>query len=119
MTELIEYIMSDGVLLVIHVLELMGIIIILYGAIKNFIIYFFGKGKNNDVRLELAQAMALGLEFKLGGEILRTVVVRTLSEIAIVGAIIVLRAALTLLIHWEIGHMEKESHSEEGKVKKA
>ena len=46
--------------------------------------------------------MALGLEFKLGSEILRTVIVRELSEIATVAAIIVLRAALTFLIHWEI-----------------
>ena len=45
---------------------------------------------------------ALGLEFKLGSEILRTVIVRQLSEIATVAAIIALRAALTFLIHWEI-----------------
>ena len=51
--------------------------------------------------------MALGLEFKLGSEILRTVVVRELSEVALVAAIIVLRAALTFLIHWEI-KVEKE-----------
>ena len=45
---------------------------------------------------------AMGLEFKLGSEILRTVIVRSLSEIAIVGSIIALRAVLTVLIHWEI-----------------
>ena len=53
-------------------------------------------------RLRLARGMALGLEFKLGSEILRTVVVRDLGEIALAGAIILLRAALTFLIHWEI-----------------
>ena len=52
--------------------------------------------------------MALGLEFKLGSEILRTVVVRQLSEVAVVVAIIALRAALTFLIHWEI-KVERES----------
>ena len=50
----------------------------------------------------------MGLEFKLGGEILRTVVVRDLSEIALVGSIILLRAALTFLIHWEIKNEESE-----------
>ena len=54
------------------------------------------------VRLRLAQGMALGLEFKLGSEILRTVMVWDFGEIALVGAIILLRAALTFLIHWEI-----------------
>ena len=53
-------------------------------------------------RLQLAKGMALGLEFKLGSEILRTVIVREFREIWLVGAIILLRASLTLLIHWEI-----------------
>ena len=59
-------------------------------------------------RPKLAKGMAMGLEFKLGSEILRTVVVRQMSEILIVGAIIVLRAALTFLIHWEIKNEEAE-----------
>lgn len=43
---------------------------------------------------------------------LRTVLVRELSEILIVGAIIVLRAALTLLIHWEIKNEKAEVEAE-------
>ena len=58
--------------------------------------------RDPETRLKLAQGLAMALEFKLGGEILRTVVVRDLLEIAVVGAIILLRAALTFLIHWEI-----------------
>ena len=54
--------------------------------------------RSPSVRLRLAQ----GMEFKLGSEILRTVMVRDFGEIALVGAIILLRAALTFLIHWEI-----------------
>ena len=49
----------------------------------------------------------MALSFKLGGEILRTVVVRDMSEIMQVGAIIILRAALTFLIHWEIKNEEQ------------
>jgi hypothetical protein len=37
------------------------------------------------------------------------VIVREWSEIAIVAGIIALRAALTLLIHWEIKQEEKEA----------
>ena len=62
-------------------------------------------------RLKLAKGMAMGLEFKLGSEILRTVLVRELSEIMIVGAIILLRAALTFLIHWEIKNEEAETEA--------
>ncbi len=50
----------------------------------------------------LAKGIALLLEFKLGGEVLRTVIVFEWSELAILGAIIVLRGTLTFLIHWEI-----------------
>ena len=49
-----------------------------------------------------SQAMANGLEFKLTGENLRTVVVRDLTEIAIVASIILLRAFMAILIHGEI-----------------
>ncbi len=63
-------------------------------------------------RLKLAKGMAMGLEFKLGSEILRTVVVREFKEILLVGAIILLRAALTFLIHWEIKNEEAATNSE-------
>ena len=53
----------------------------------------------------------MALEFKLGGEILRTVVARDMSDIVQVGAIIILRAALTFLIHWEIKN--EEEHEKE------
>ena len=93
--------------MIIHLLEAMGVIIILFGAARDFIWYFTGKAVN--VRLDLARSLALGLEFKLGGEILRTVIARDLHEIATVGAIIVLRGALSFLIHWEIGHIEEDT----------
>ena len=51
--------------------------------------------------------MAFALEFKLGGEILRTVLVRELSEIFIVGCIIALRGILNYLIHRDIHEQQK------------
>lgn len=95
-----------GITLIIHMLELMGVCIIFFGAARDFYWYFTGKMTN--IRLDLAQSMALGLEFKLGGEILRTVVARNLYDLLTVGVIIALRAALSFLIHWEIGHIEHD-----------
>ena len=60
----------------------------------------------------MAQGIALALEFKMGGEVLRTVVVREWAELGILGAIIVLRGALTLLIHWEIRNEENAIEKE-------
>ncbi len=45
----------------------------------------------------------------LGREILRTVILRTLSEPVIVAGIIALRAVLTVLIHWEIKNEKEEA----------
>ena len=64
-------------------------------------------------KLALAKGLAMGLEFKLGSEILRTVILRSWQEIGIVAGIIVLRAALTFLIHWEIRQEMKEKRGQE------
>ena len=58
---------------------------------------------------DLAETLALSLEFKMAGEILKTVVSHTIEELSILGAVIVLRALLTFLIHWEIGNEKKEA----------
>ena len=84
--------------------ELAGIAILLITVVKAIIGYF---RKNEHLRLDLAEGIALALEFKLGGEVLRTVIVREWTELLILGAIIALRGALTLLIHWEISVEEK------------
>ncbi len=105
--EAFEDIFSVGITIIIHGLELMGVIVVVTGAVKAFYNYFVRHSLN--IRLSLAQSMAIGLEFKLGGEILRTVIARDWNEILTVGAIILLRAALNFLIHWEIGHIQDDA----------
>ena len=104
MNEIFTAILETVASVSIHGFELVGMIIIVISGIKGVIRYL---RRAPDVRLQLAQGMAMGLEFKLGSEILRTVIVRELSEVALVAAIIAVRAALTFLIHWEI-KIEKE-----------
>lgn len=87
-------------------LEMAGIIVLVSSAAACFIRW--AKGDRDAVRLRLARSIALALEFKMGGEVLRTVVVREWEELEILGAIIILRAALTFLIHWEIKNEKKE-----------
>lgn len=79
--------------------EFAGVGIIIASGLASFARYL---RRAPDTRIHLAKGLAMGLEFKLGSEILRTVVVREWTEIALVGGIIALRAALTLLIHWEM-----------------
>ena len=100
-SDLLRYFVEFSTLL----LELFGICILVFTAIKSFV---FWLKKDESIRLQLAQGIALALEFKLGGEVLRTVVVREWAELGILGAIITLRAVLTFLIHWEIKNEKKE-----------
>lgn len=90
----------------VTILETIGVFVLLLGGIKAIIGYF---RRDDHVRLYLAQTIALSLEFKLGGEVLRTTIVRDWSELGILGAIILLRVALTILIHWEIKNEEARS----------
>lgn len=95
----LELLLRHVVDIAILLFEFVGVVVIVITGFRGIWDYF---KRTPQIRLNLATGMALGLEFKLGSEILRTVVVREFSEIATVAAIIALRAALTFLIHWEI-----------------
>lgn len=86
------------------VLDLFGITILVFTALKSFIQWLRHDTK---LRLKLAHGIALSLEFKMGSEVLRTVVVHEWAELGILGAIILLRGVLTFLIHWEIRNEEE------------
>lgn len=101
--ELLEVLVN----LSISVLELLGTLIILESALRT--LYKMVTKKEN-AKLFLMEGLSMGLSFKLGGEILRTVIVRDFKEVALVGCIIVLRAALNILLHWEIRNEEKHEH---------
>jgi uncharacterized membrane protein len=90
--------------IIIYLLEALGILIIALSAIKAFVQYAKNTFRCTDynIKLELAKSLAFALEFKLGSEILKTVMIRTFDEIIILGSIIALRAIMTFVIHWEI-----------------
>lgn len=120
-----EYFIENIAHFVTYTLELIGIIVIAVGSFKSIITQFFKnlKKKDSNIKIDLGNWLALGLEFKMGAEIIKTVVARDLQELAILGVIIGLRAVLALLIHWEIKtemkeqelHNLKEENKEEEK----
>ena len=103
--DILEVFRDHMVELSILIFEFIGVGIIIVSGIHGFYLYL---KKSPDTKLALAKGLAMGLEFKLGSEILRTVIVRNLQEIGIVAGIIILRAILTFLIHWEIKNEEME-----------
>ncbi len=109
----LDSIASHIVPIIVHTMEAMGVFVITFGAVKAFVKYalkFFNFSDDN-VKLEFAKALALGLEFKLGGEILKTLMIRTIDELVILGSIVILRVALTFVIHWEITSSTKHCHA--------
>ena len=102
LNEILDHIVETGIL----IFEFIGVAIIIVTCLISFYKYLM---KKPDTRIYLGKGLSMGLEFKLGSEILRTVIVREWSEIAIVAGIIALRATLTFLIHWEMKEEETEA----------
>lgn len=91
------------------ILECIGVFVILQGSIIT-IIKFIKLGldyKEESLGLELAKAMALGLQFLLAAEILSTLIVRTLDQLWLLAGITILRIIIGLVLHWEINSVEK------------
>lgn len=112
---LIEFIVPN----IAHVLELIGVFIVGYSALKAFFKYALRLFIFTDetIKIEFSQALAMALEFKLGAEILKTLVIRTKDELLILASIVILRAALTLIIHWEIeSDSKRANHTKEKKA---
>ena len=98
----IEELLSDVMLLGVHMLEIFGAIIILFAGTQIFVHFLRTSKDGREARLTFARFLVFGLEFKLAGEILRTVIVRTMNEVLILASVIFLRAVLNLIVHWEI-----------------
>ena len=88
--------------------EFVGVAVVIGAIIKGII---DAVRKDEHMRLNLVEGIALAMSFKICGELLRTVVVRDWDEILLLGAVILLRAALTFYIQWEI-RIEKKKKEE-------
>lgn len=101
-------------------LELVGIIIIVVGSFRALVRLFncVIKKQPFHVVIDLGKALSLALEFKMGAEIIKTVIIHNLEELAILGVVIIIRALLAVIIHWEIRIEEKEEELKQAKEDK-
>ena len=90
----------------IPVCELMGIFVVAVSAVGAFWRYLRSLVTHTqcDEKFQLANGLALSLEFKMAAEILKTVLIRNFEELTVLGAVIILRALLSFLIHFEMKH---------------
>ena len=99
-------------------LELIGILIIIIGSFMALAKYVTAlkTGNKPNIFIALGRTLAFALEFKMGAEIVNTVIIREIKELLVLGIVIALRAVLALLIHWEItNEMKEEKGKEEDK----
>ena len=96
----------------IYTLEMIGILIIVIGSVKALAMIFSRliKKQKQNIVIDLGRSLALALEFKMGAEIINTVIIRDLSELLILAIVIGIRAILAVLIHWEIKTEKNEEH---------
>ena len=117
---MLEHLLHEYLPVLIHVIEIIGIFIIVTGAFKAFKDYlkaFFMDGNTSELRHDLGTAMVTGLEFKMAAEILRTVIVRTWEEVAMLGAIVVLREILFFFINKDIKEHTSGNNSSDNQEK--
>ena len=131
MIEILENIINFVLPIIIHILELMGVMIVCFGAVRSIITYFkmqFQRSKGRrlsdsqgagNVKIMLGTSLELGLEYKMGAEIIKTILIRDMSEIWILGAVIVLRAMLFVLIHFEMNAELKKAASRKDYVERS
>lgn len=89
--------------------------IICFTIIKSLVNLFKHK---EDIRLDVSEGILVALEFKLGGEVLRTLIVRELKELLILGIVIVLMAALSVFVQWGIKNEKKNAEALKNKRNK-
>jgi uncharacterized membrane protein len=97
---------------IIWFFELLGAMVMIVGIIYSVTKYVRGiiQKKQSSIKLMIGSCIAMGLELMLVAEILKTVITnnRTIEEFVILTIIVLIRATLSLLIHWELKTEEKK-----------
>lgn len=92
------------------ILDGFGAVVILVVAVKAVASFFMNirQSDYDTIRLDLIRGLALGLEFKIGSSILKTVAVSRLVDVELLAAILLIRTFLVFVIHREIKDTQAE-----------
>lgn len=93
-----------------YAIEGVGVLVIILGSISSSARFLRSirndasrGGAYREYRLNLGQSIILGLEFLIAGDIIRTVVVsETLSSVAVLALIVIIRAFLSMTLYLEV-----------------
>ena len=94
-----------------------GVIVILFGSAKGAFLFLRRFRRNGtllaDIRMEVGQHLALGLEFLVGKDIVSSIVEPTWDDLGKLAVIILLRTLLTLFLGFELKGVKEEAAEEQ------
>jgi uncharacterized membrane protein len=109
-----EAMLRMAVSLLVRIVEAAGAIVIFCGATTGFVRFVWtaiakrDPAKFTPVRLDLGRFLALGLEFQLASDLLRTAVAPSFEEIGKLAAVATIRTALNFFLGREIRQERSE-----------
>jgi len=95
---MLETILEAGVEFLLPLCEIVGLAVVAVALGKAL----FGYVRGKEVSVELDEGLSLALGFLLGAEIMKTILIQSLADAALVGAIFALRALMSILLHHEM-----------------
>ena len=105
MYEMIENLFRETLNYAILAVEVVGVVMLLVTAIKALCVVFRSKVECRNL---LAEGISTALSFLLASEVMKTIIAPDWSDIGMTCAILVMRAGMTVLIHWEHAHETHE-----------
>lgn len=109
-----EETLRAAVFLLVRIVEAAGACVIFAGAAIGFLRFAWaaitrrGVRQFNAVRLDVGRFLALGLEFQLAADLLRTAVAPSFAEIGKLAAVAAIRTALNFFLRREIREERRE-----------
>jgi uncharacterized membrane protein len=106
--------LRDSVFFLVRLVEAAGAIVIFGGALVGFVRFGVRAASARKaetftpVRLDLGRFLALGLEFQLASDLLRTAVAPSFEEIGKLAAVAAIRTALNFFLREEISNEREE-----------
>jgi uncharacterized membrane protein len=119
-----EHDLRDVIDVAVRIVEAAGAVVIFVGAViafGRFVLVAFrreGMAPFAPVRLDLGRFLALGLEFQLAADILRTAVAPSFTELAQLAAIAAIRTALNFFLSREIREQRELVQADQAAAKR-
>ncbi|MGY1839454.1 MULTISPECIES: DUF1622 domain-containing protein [unclassified Modestobacter] len=109
-----EELLADAVNLLVVIVEACAVVVIIIGALWAFARFLWVALRDRDdrafvpVRLTLGRFLALGLEFQLASDVLRTAVAPSFEELGKLAAVAAIRTALNWFLGREIAEERRQ-----------